>query len=352
MSRNDNRINNPGPTARDLDFEKDSLHILPLSILPLQTPGLRESRMVKNTRLDSMIEVFRDQETGSGQVEPSRLARMYDWAEGARHPDGILIAKLSLMQSFDIYSLRIQLRSLGIAVENHDHLRLSKKRREELDRYLKKFTQPMYDMFQDDDGFDVIDLDDLTGSLNPAKRAAVLKNLKRLAQKLEILLPKLPAFLADVGDVFLSLAYFRDHFDRLLPGIEGFLETVEKLKDDRLCRTNPALRDCLERVGFDLAAIRSCIAERLRGFDEHTADMWRNASEDTFRRVKILIESDHAAIGGMLCGLQILVRGYEDRFAEGNRQSQELAEYVPAYVEPALNRIRLIERAARFAEFR
>ncbi|MFT6582275.1 MAG: hypothetical protein ACJAU6_002716 [Alphaproteobacteria bacterium] len=37
-----------GFEGRDLDFEKDSMHILPLHIIPLQTPGLRQARMMKN----------------------------------------------------------------------------------------------------------------------------------------------------------------------------------------------------------------------------------------------------------------------------------------------------------------
>jgi hypothetical protein len=69
---------------RDLDFEKDSLHIMPLHILPLKTPGLMHARMIKNVHFDSMIELFHDSETGSGQVEPSRLGRMFDWPPGEK----------------------------------------------------------------------------------------------------------------------------------------------------------------------------------------------------------------------------------------------------------------------------
>ena len=338
--------------ARNLEFEKDALHILPLSILPLQTPALREARMLKNVRFESMIEIFNDSEGGSGQVEPSRLARMFDWPEGARHPDGILIAKLSLLQSFDIYSLRIQLRSFQIEVENIDHLRLSPKRRRELDTYLDAFTKPLYDMLQTEDGSDIIDLDDLANSLNRANRAAVLSNLTDMSKRLDIVLPKLPGFLTDFGDVFLSLAYFKDHFDRLLPKIAALLARLLALRDDPACKTNPALLSSVDKVCSDTAAIMSRIAKRMNEFDEHTANMWDNIGEEAFRKVKVLIESNHGAIGGMLCGLHIILQGYQERFPNGPRQPQELADYVSAYIEPATDRIALIERSARLADSR
>ncbi|MDA0664514.1 MAG: hypothetical protein O3B08_16995 [Proteobacteria bacterium] len=47
-------------------FDMDSLHILPLNQLPLKTPSLKRARLVKNVRLDSVIELFSDKDSGSG----------------------------------------------------------------------------------------------------------------------------------------------------------------------------------------------------------------------------------------------------------------------------------------------
>ncbi len=40
--------------------ERDALHILPLEFLPIQTPGLKRARMIKNARLMSVVELFKD----------------------------------------------------------------------------------------------------------------------------------------------------------------------------------------------------------------------------------------------------------------------------------------------------
>ncbi len=51
------------------DTDRDSLHILPLSILPLSTSALNRARLIKNVRLNSVIELFTGKDTGSGQIE-------------------------------------------------------------------------------------------------------------------------------------------------------------------------------------------------------------------------------------------------------------------------------------------
>jgi len=341
------------PGDRDLSFEIDSLHILPMHFLPLETPGLKHARMVKNARGDSMIELFQDSDTGSGQIEPSRLGRMFDWPVGEKHPDGVLVAKLGLLQSFDVYSLRLQLRSFGIQVENIDDLRLSDRKRQELDRYMRVFTRPLMDLiYSKEEQSGMSNIGDLIASFNKGDNRTARDNLNRLAGKLKIILAKLPAFLTDYGDVFLSLAYFKDQFDQLVPRLDGLLSRIEELKRDEMCRNDRHLKEMLTNVSQELKDIMAHISGRIASFDDHTATMWQNLSEDTFRKVKIMIESNHGTIGGMLCGLYVKIQGYEDKFGETESSNQVLADYISAYIKPGIDRIKSIERSARLAEHR
>ena len=304
------------PGDRDLSYETDSLHILPMHILPLKTPGLKHARMVKNVRGDSMIELFHDSDTGSGQVEPSRLGRMFDWPVG-------------------------------------ENLRLSDGRRQELDRYMKVFTRPLMDLiYSQDEQSGLSNISDLIASFNSSDNRAARENLNRLAGKLKIILTKLPAFLTDYGDVFLSLAYFKDQFDQMVPRLEALLVRMEELKRDEIFRNDPQVAALLTNVSEELNEIMAHIAGRIESFDKHTASMWQNLSEDTFRKVKIMIESNHGTIGGMLCGLYVKIQGYEDKFSGSDPSNQALADYIAAYIKPGIDRIRSIERSARLAEQR
>ena len=49
---------------RDLD----SLYVLPLRILPLASTALQRAKLVKDSRLNSAIEIFSNKATGSGLV--------------------------------------------------------------------------------------------------------------------------------------------------------------------------------------------------------------------------------------------------------------------------------------------
>jgi hypothetical protein len=108
------------------DTDRDSLYILPLAIIPLRTPALRRARMIKNVRLDSAVELFEDAKTGSGQIEVEDLPHEFGWCERPPQPDLLVLRKLALLPSFDVYSLRVLLRRHDIPVNDYASLRLSK----------------------------------------------------------------------------------------------------------------------------------------------------------------------------------------------------------------------------------
>lgn len=102
------------------ELDQDALHILPLEILPVETQGLKRARLIKNVRLDSVVELFREADTGSGQVHPSKLAPVFSWATQETHQDEFLVSIVSNLHSCGVYTLQMQLRKLGINAEDFD----------------------------------------------------------------------------------------------------------------------------------------------------------------------------------------------------------------------------------------
>ena len=78
--------------------------------------------------------------------------------------------------------------------------------------------------------------------------------------------------------------------------------------------------------------------------------MWDDLNVESFRKTKLMIESYHGTIGGMLCSLQIKMNDFEERFKDREASNQQIADYMVAYIKPGMDRIKNIERAARFAE--
>lgn len=162
------------------DFDRDSLRTLPLSMIPLDTPGLRRARMIKNERYESVVELIKGKGTGSGQVSVDQLTNVFrELGEG----DLAVLGKLSELPSYDIYSLRIMLREQDIPVNDYDELRLSGGKQRELDQYMGAFTRPLIVQVFGDDG-SVQEFSDIIQLFRQPDITKARTQLNLLAQKL------------------------------------------------------------------------------------------------------------------------------------------------------------------------
>lgn len=333
--------------GRDLNYEKDSLHILPLHMVPLQTPGLRQARMLKNANLESAVEVFHGDETGSGQIDPSRLGGMFDWPPGEKHPDALLVAKLSLMQSFDIYTLRMQLRQMGLNIENSADLKLSSAKTAELKKHMTAFMQPLVKFIYDQTGLNPQDIGIAAASIQQNNDKAALGNLKLLSDKFKIILEQLPEFLGSYGDVFLSLAYFKKTFEDQIPQVIKFQKQVAALKKEESLQNDDYFQAAADTVCDDMREIMSMTAKRFGSFDEHTASMWENINAKSFQKVKILIESNHGILGGVLCGLFLKLRAWEEHVSTDEINPRRLADFIVSDMKHGVGTIKMVARSAQ-----
>ena len=78
------------------DEDRDSVHVLPLSIVPLQTKGLERTRMIKNAKLESVIELFDDKKAGSGQIPVNAVRQVFTNIDAG---DVNVLSKLSKLYS-------------------------------------------------------------------------------------------------------------------------------------------------------------------------------------------------------------------------------------------------------------
>ena len=105
--------------------------------------------------------------------------------------------------------MRIQLRKLGIGVDDFDKLKLSKEKSEELTGYMMDFTMPLIKQICGEARMDIKDVSQLIAMFSTPDKEEALKNLKHMAGQLKIDLAAVSKFLEDYDNVFLSLAYYR-----------------------------------------------------------------------------------------------------------------------------------------------
>ncbi len=124
------------------DGDRDSLHTLPLALLPLNMPSLLRAKMLKDNHMRTMVEMFTSGSGASGRMEVEALETVFDDTDEFKE-DLAILEPMEKLHSFDVYSLRFELRRLGIPIADQAGLQLSERKAKELTSYMTEFTRPL-----------------------------------------------------------------------------------------------------------------------------------------------------------------------------------------------------------------
>jgi hypothetical protein len=335
------------------DADRDALHILPISILPVQNAALRRARMVKNPLLDTMVEFFNLAGSGSGQTTVPGAAKMVGLDGNPQHPDLVMLRNVSLLPSFDVYSLRILLRANGIAIADKSALKLSESKVASLSAYMSSFTRPLVaEIFGEDSS--VGGFTDLVGMMRNCPAEQVRDRLARMAEKLGIGVGAIPNFLEDYADIFMSLSYYRQCLDQILPPIQSFLECTHDIRSNHQLRQDVHMIKTLDFVEQTINALTANVTGRLESFERSTNDMWHDLTAERFRKIEALIKSYHVSIGGVLCALSVKMNAWRRLFPTPNASGpMRRAEFIMSDMRQGIDRIRAFkDTAPMLAELR
>lgn len=329
------------------DADRDSLHILPLASITLKTPSLRRARLIKNAQLNTVVELFDSLVTGSGQMEIVQLGREFNWPEHPPHPDLVLLRKLALLPSFDVYSLRILFRENDIPITGEDVLKLSSAKIAELTSYMMSFTRPLIREIYQDADINVSTFDDVLGLFRTPDRKKAHERLDWMAQKLGIEIPEIPKFLEDYGDIFLSFSYYRQCLDSIAPAIDDFLASMGDFKSNYQLRNDANLMKTCDLMESTINELMAGITGRFENFDRSTNAMWNNLSAERFQRVRALIRDYHTTIGGVLCALSVKMNAWAKLFPDRKVGGPvRRAEFIMSEMKQGLDKMQKIEDSA------
>ena len=334
-------------TSEISDNDRDSLHILPLNILPLDTPSLNRAKLIKNVRLDSVIEMFTDEDTGSGQIDIEDLPQQFNWDMAEPPNDMAIMRKVGLLPSYDVYSLRISLREMGISVNDHDSLKLSDAMSKELTAYMTDFTRPLIAQIYGGDDVKIESFDDVIKLFRSPDIKTALEKIRIMADKLNIKPEEIPRFMEDYGDIFLSLSYYRRSLDAIEPIITGYLEAMAALKDNYLFKTDKNLGQTLDEMESTINELMAAITGRFENFERGPKHMWDEISAERFRKVEELISSYHTTIGGVLCSLSVKMDAWARLFPTPSVGGPgKRAEFIMSEMKQGMEKIQTIEDSA------
>jgi hypothetical protein len=328
------------------DADRDALHILPLAILPVKHPALRRTRLVKNSRLESMVEMFAMEGAGSGHMAVPAAARALGLADNPPDPDLVLLRKISHLPSFDVYSLRVLLRGCDVHIADDSALRLSATKMESLNSYMATFTRPLVaEVFGEQAS--VGGFTDLVSMMRNCPAETVRERLAALSDKLGIEIGAIPKFLEDYADIFMSLSYYRQCLDEILPPMEDFMKTVTDLRGNFQMKQDVNLLHILDMVEETINALTANVTGRLESFERSTGDMWRDLTAERFMRIETMIKGCHTNIGGVLCALSVKLHAWQRLFPKSSSAGpMRRAEFIMSEMRQGIDTIRALEDSA------
>lgn len=334
----------PDLGARDAAI--DRLYELPLSHVPLQTPGLRKASLVKSAQLRSMVELFRSRKTGRGLIAVAEIRDFFQQDPAGLDADIAMLEALAGLESFDVFSLRIELRRLGIDYVGTEGLQLSQAKQAELSSFMRRFTRPLIERIYGA-GTEAADAVTLIDLFRRPKHEDAKRALMSLAETLDIDLLEVPAFLEDCGDTFLSISYFKSCLDQITSVIPEFIDWTAILSDNYQVRSDPNNQRVLAELSRDLTDITTSLVGRFDKMDQRSIDLWDGIDSSRFRAFRDFVRDQHVSLGAVLCGLSVKMKLWHERFPNRGGGPVKRIDFIKSEIVPGLGRIREIEARQR-----
>lgn len=330
--------------TKPVNTDMDSIDTLSLSMMPLSSNTLKGARLIKNSRMETAVELHNDPISGSLQIQPEDIADAFAGCE----EDQAIIRKLAGLHSYDVYSLRTSLKKLGIESSDPTALELSGEMKESLNEYTAAFTRPLIEKIFGAGRVDIADGEGLQKIFRDPDIARVRENLKIMTQSTGIPLADIPKFLEEYSDVFLSVAYYRSSFESVAGEIERFLFWTHELKGLRDVSSSPQTMASCRKVEDALKFLSTSIRERLARFQTGFESFWTDINRESFVRLRAQIEENHSSMGAVLCGLLVKMRCWAKEFPDNSVGGPaKKAKFVMTELEPGIEKLKLMETEAR-----
>ncbi len=315
----------------------DALHVLPLSLVPLETAALGELKLVKNYQLESVIEVFTVRRTRSAQVNIDDLYQYFGWPEDEYNADIALLKRVGALRCFDVYSLRYLLRELGVDVDAHEPLKLTDEKANELNEQMLVFTRPLVSQIFGGEAIEINSTADLLAIFKDPDTGKVLRRLQRMAGELGLQVEGVPRYLENYGDVLMSLAFYRQCLDELTPISSEFLEIMDTVRGNQIQQADEDLMAICTSVESDVNELSAAIAGRVKLLDQMGRDILDDVGSQKFQDVERSIRNHHGFISSVLCGLAVKMTIWDQLFPDKSDTSPaQVADFIKYHMKQGL----------------
>ena len=325
--------------------DRDSLHALPLWSMPLANSALRRARLVKNVRLETRLELFGEDGSGSGQIEIDQASKFYTGGPEMKK-DIKLLKKLAALPAFDCHTLRRGLREAGINVADEAVLSLSEYKQSELFPFMRNLTRPLIRHLYGGSGKKMATTEDLIKALSKSDSADTLTRIEALSNTLGIRPNQLPNLLEDLGDAYLSLSYYRSFFTQALPKLLEIKLWIREAESSRFARQTPNLTMTIRRALRNVGLLEQGISDRFVRFDKSIVIDWQTISIDDFETLRSSIINHQASMAEVLCGIVVKIQEWETDFPNGGGGAERRCDFIAGGFSEGLEHLAKTESSA------
>ena len=178
---------------------------------------------------------------------------------------------------------------------------------------MSRFTKRLImEVFGQDD--QVGDFRDVLALYRNPDRTQAAEKLNKLAKGLGIDVQEVPAFLEGYGDIYLSIAYYRQYLGAVQEGIVDFEATVKEILSHPHLGKDQSLVGICHQVLKKIKDLDQTAIRRFDVFEEYTDQMWENMDTERFQNFKSVVVTNHTELGAVLCTLSVKMNSWMDKF--------------------------------------
>ena len=294
--------------------------------------------MIKNAHMETRIEMFSGQDQGSGQIEIGEIPDHFQ-GDASLKDDIALLKGLSILPSFDCYTLRRGLRQQGVQIEQDTAFKLSDSKIQELFPLMRRITRPLIKQLYGDGGLDVSDTQTLLELVRNPDQDKVLNRLDEMAATLGVSVARLPNYLEDFGDLYLSLSYFESYFLEIGPKVDQLLVWMQDVAENSHLRNDNYAQKSFIDSGRRVRYLKDNLETRFKNLSEATTLNWDRLDVGMFKTVQSSILKEQIYLATGLCGLAVKIYEWERVFPNAGGSPDRCLDFVVSELRPGLDNL-------------
>jgi hypothetical protein len=204
---------------------------------------------------------------------------------------------------------------------------------------MRRITRPLIKHLYGDEDLDVSDTRTLLELVRNPDRDKVMDRLDRMGTTLGVSIARLPTYLEDFGDLYLSLSYFESYFNENAPKVEEIIVWAQDVAQSSHLRNDPTTQKTFTDVERRMRYLKDNLENRFKNLSEVTKVNWDRLDVSMFQKVQrsILAEQIYLATG--LCGLAVKIYEWERVFPNAGGSPDRVLEFVGSELRPGLDNL-------------